>query len=145
VPVDLRARPNLHRASATASDANSTRAQRRSRTGKTITDVMQALVDYDWPGNVRELENAIERAMIASPHHVLQLAKSLASPLQAKPDAGETLEAIEREHIHNVLEACHGTIKGKGQAAERLGLPPSTLRSRMKKLGISRKGRTESS
>ncbi|MFT4513147.1 MAG: DNA-binding NtrC family response regulator, partial [Planctomycetota bacterium] len=40
---------------------------------------MQALVDYDWPGNVRELENAIERAMIASPHHVLQLAKSLAS------------------------------------------------------------------
>jgi len=118
--------------------------QKRARLDKKIEvvpqSVMNALVEYDWPGNVRELENVIERAMILSPAETLLLDESLESParrgvLQA---SSASLEEIDRSHIQDVLEECNWTIKGQGRAAERLGLAPSTLRYRMKKLGIER-------
>jgi transcriptional regulator with GAF, ATPase, and Fis domain len=68
-------------------------------------------------------------------HDVLEITPS--PDLPAAP--AHSLEGVERAHILAVLEACQWRIKGDGQAAARLGLPPSTLRSRMKKLGITRR------
>jgi transcriptional regulator of acetoin/glycerol metabolism len=101
---------------------------------------MNALVEYDWPGNVRELENVIERAMILSTDSTLVLNEVLGSSVgagsfQACPSS---LADVDRAHIIRVLEQCNWTVKGRGQAAERLGLAPSTLHYRMKKLGIQR-------
>ena len=96
------------------------------------------LVRYPWPGNVRELENVIERALIVSADRTLRLDGVLED---VEPGgASQRLQDAERAHILRVLEACGGRLKGRGNAAERLGLKPSTLRSRMKKLGISRRG-----
>jgi PAS domain S-box-containing protein len=119
-------------------------AQKSARLGKEIEevpqDVMDALLEYDWPGNVRELENVIERAMILSPAKTLVLDESLETPARPRPfhSSSESLADVDRAHIVDVLEECHWTIKGAGQAAERLGLAPSTLRYRMNKLGIKR-------
>ena len=110
--------------------------------GKSITEVpkktMEALTAYAWPGNVRELENIIERAVILSPGPTLRVDESFTrvTPGHGRFASVRSLEDIERAHIIAVLEVCGGRIKGKGNAAERLGLNPSTLRSRMKKLGI---------
>ncbi len=103
-------------------------------------------MDYDWPGNVRELENVVERSMIlsAGPNlHVDGLPKSgvpqaAASQRPLGEDAWRTLEAVEREHVTEVCARCGWRISGAGNAAERLGLHPNTLRSRMQKLGIAR-------
>ncbi len=106
-----------------------------------ITDrAMAALQRYDWPGNIRELENVIERALILSPGETLVLdERSLAEPGRGRPESGSTrLEEIERAHILRVLSDCGWRISGKGNAAERLGMNRSTLRSRMEKLGIDR-------
>ncbi|MHC4178797.1 MAG: sigma 54-interacting transcriptional regulator, partial [Planctomycetota bacterium] len=119
-----------------------TKAQ--GRLGKSIRSipsrVMDALVEYDWPGNVRELENVIERAMILSPGTTLVMDQSLVTASHGSGTAGSSsnLEDVDRAHIVNVLEACHWKIKGTSNAADRLGLKPSTLRYRMKKLGIAR-------
>lgn len=118
--------------------------QKKVRLGKQIEDVpnrvMDALIDYDWPGNVRELENVIERAMILSPGKVLILEDFCqpASHKTAYSTHSASLEEVDRTHIISVLEECNWTIKGPGQAAERLELAPSTLRYRMNKLGIKR-------
>ena len=97
-------------------------------------------MEYDWPGNVRELENVIERAMILSPGATLLLNESFAQPGESpRGDApSSNLEAIDRAHIVGVLEDCGWKIKGADNAADRLGFKPSTLRYRMKKLGIER-------
>ena len=101
--------------------------------------VMDALRSYSWPGNVRELENVIERAMIHSPGGTLRLLDDdLETPALRAPGDGGTLGAVERTHIEHVLRECHWRINGVGNAAERLGLHPNTLRFRMKKLGIVR-------
>jgi formate hydrogenlyase transcriptional activator len=111
--------------------------------------VMAALVAYDWPGNVRELQNVIDRALILSRGPLLQVDEALgparagsshlAETATAAPAAATgTLQAAERAHILAVLTACHWVVEGPGQAADRLGLRPSTLRHRMKKLGIHR-------
>jgi transcriptional regulator with GAF, ATPase, and Fis domain len=102
--------------------------------------VMDALCAYAWPGNIRELAHVLERAMILSPGATLTLEHVLGpTPRPALPAApAHSLAGIERTHILAVLDACQWRIKGAGQAAVRLGLPPSTLRSRMKKLGITR-------
>jgi transcriptional regulator with GAF, ATPase, and Fis domain len=119
-------------------------ADRQGQLGKkfeTIPEtVMNALLDYDWPGNIRELENVVERSMILSPGPVLLLAESLALPPQSpRPErASGSLEDVDRAHILDVLEDCKWKIKGRDNAAERLGLTPSTLRYRMRKLGIER-------
>ncbi len=117
--------------------------------GKNITKVsqrsMEALQAYSWPGNVRELENVIERAVILTRGETLEVEESLASSMQQSPsvstdDRGPllTLEEVEREHILKVLEETNRRIEGNSGAAQLLGLRPSTLRSRMQKLGIKR-------
>ncbi len=110
-----------------------------SAQGKTIEQIprrtMDALQRYGWPGNVRELRNIIERATILSPGPTLRVELPASVDLQA---AGMTLEAIERRHIVAVLDEVRWRIRGEGGAAQRLGLKPSTLESRMRKLGIKR-------
>jgi len=108
-------------------------------------DVMQRLVRYPWPGNVRELENIIERAVILTRGTSLQLEESFgigdvgnAGRRGANATAFTRMEDVERAHILQVLEECGWRIKGKSNAAERLGLHPSTLAHRLKKLGIER-------
>jgi transcriptional regulator with GAF, ATPase, and Fis domain len=115
--------------------------------GKTITkiskDAMKALTEYDWPGNVRELENVVERAMILSAGPTLALEGAFAPPGKPRRTDGSpsNLEDVERAHIVGVLEDCDWKIKGGGNTADRLGLKPSTLHFRMKKLGIQRPAR----
>jgi transcriptional regulator with GAF, ATPase, and Fis domain len=101
--------------------------------------VMIALLAYDWPGNVRELQHMLERAVILTRGTDLVLEEdSLVADDQPLPSRVETLEEMERAHILKVLEATGWRVAGKAGAAELLGLPPSTLESRMKKLGITR-------
>jgi len=102
--------------------------------------VMEALQKHSWPGNVRELENVIERGLLRSRGNSLELddtPRAQPSPrgLQSEP---RTLEAIERRHIEETLRRCDWRINGPGNAADTLGLHPSTLRFRMHKLGIRR-------
>ena len=100
--------------------------------------VLTTLEEHPWPGNVRELENVVERALIHSTGDTLTLddAPGLL-PAVASSDSG-TLVSAERRHIENALRRCGWRINGAGNAAERLGLHPNTLRFRMKKLGIRR-------
>jgi formate hydrogenlyase transcriptional activator len=104
--------------------------------------VMDALCAYDWPGNVRELQNVVERALILSRGPVLSVEEVLgvspAGPNAAEDETSEAMQDAERAHILRVLERCQWTVEGSGQAAERLHLKPSTLRNRMKKLGLAR-------
>jgi PAS domain S-box-containing protein len=118
--------------------------------GRSITTIpeplLTVLMEYAWPGNVRELENVIERAVIVSAGPTLKLAEPLQghTPAGASPSPlpaqgpGAKLEEVEREHISRTLQATGWRIQGKGGAAERLGLNSSTLRARMRKLGIRR-------
>jgi DNA-binding NtrC family response regulator len=86
---------------------------------------------------VRELANVIERAVITSPGPVLQISNiAEASPAAAPQKPGKTLEEAEREYITAVLESTNRKIDGPDGAARILGLNPSTLRTRMTKLGI---------
>jgi len=95
--------------------------------------------DYGWPGNIRELENVIERALITSEGEALELS-GFGPALASTGSVGEelTLEEVEREHIRAVLERKDWKIEGPGGAAEVLGLNPSTLRGRMRALGLRR-------
>jgi formate hydrogenlyase transcriptional activator len=103
-------------------------------------DVMDALTAYAWPGNVRELENVIERALIVSPRNELRVDEPfVAAPRAPTPiSSSRRLQDLERDHIGQVLAACGWRIKGQGGAAEQLGMKPSTLYTRMKKLGMTR-------
>jgi transcriptional regulator with GAF, ATPase, and Fis domain len=103
-------------------------------------DVMDALRGHDWPGNVRELENVLQRAIILSKGGVLTL-NGVWTPRSdsiERREEGGTLRDMERRHIARVLGEVRWRIEGAGGAAQILGLKPSTLRSRMIKLGISR-------
>ncbi|MEW6321619.1 MAG: sigma 54-interacting transcriptional regulator [Acidobacteriota bacterium] len=113
--------------------------------GKRVEGISPASLDrlaaYHWPGNVRELANLVERAVVLADGPILELGADLvpAGPARAPgPAPGDTLEDVERRHIKNVLDATGGIVEGPAGAAARLGLNPSTLRSRMKKLGIAR-------
>ena len=110
--------------------------------GKTITSVtpreMENLQRHTWPGNVRELANVIERAVIHTQTETLQVVDRFEPPEQRPPTSAKTLEEVEREHIINVLENTGWRIEGPYGAAKILGLNPSTLRTRMLKLGIQR-------
>jgi PAS domain S-box-containing protein len=119
------------------------------RIGKHIdsvsTETMQRLTGYSWPGNVRELENVLERAIILADGTTLEIpADVLGSPSpkvaaeSPGADSAATLEAMERNHILGVVKQTDWVIDGPRGAAKVLGLHPNTLRSRMKKLGISR-------
>jgi formate hydrogenlyase transcriptional activator len=102
---------------------------------------------YAWPGNIRELQNVLERACVLSPGPVVEILDDLrpmsatgtAPTAPAVPqDAIVTLEESERIHIRQALAATAGRIHGSDGAAALLGINPSTLRSRMKKLGITK-------
>ena len=126
---------------------------------------MDQLAAYDWPGNVRELQNIIERAMVLARGPVLELSpdslrapstgersaagtgsgEAPASVQPSPPPAGATpsatpgpasLEEVRRQHLLSVLESCDWVIEGPRGAAHLLGMHPSTLRSRLKKLGL---------
>jgi PAS domain S-box-containing protein len=111
--------------------------------GKSIESIpqaaMNALMAYDWPGNVRELENVIERAVILTGGTELELGDWLTAATSAGPSRIPTLEELERDHITRVLEATGWRVRGDAGAAALLGLKPTTLEARMKKLGIERK------
>jgi len=103
---------------------------------------MDMLIHYPWPGNVRELKNVIERAMIISQSAVLYVDESLlCSQAHDKGSAlpSTRLKDLELATIHQALDACEWRIDGPLGAAKQLGLHHSTLRSRLKKLGITRK------
>ena len=102
--------------------------------------VLDTLIAHDWPGNVRELENVLERAVITAPDSTLRLLEPLtADTLDVAPRAATTmLVDVERTHILGVLRAMGWRIEGPRGAAAALGLKPSTLRSRMRKLGLTR-------
>ena len=110
------------------------------RMGKTIEiipeRVMIALQNYHWPGNVRELENVLERGVINSSGPKLHLVDELKQPLKDLSISQKPLAAVERDYIVRILEKTHWKVSGKNGAAEILGLNRSTLRARMRKLGI---------
>jgi transcriptional regulator with GAF, ATPase, and Fis domain len=137
------------------------------RIGKRLEGVrrptMQRLVEYPWPGNIRELENVLERAVILATGNVLEIGADLlpvsgpapaarqrpddvpepsnyllAVPLQTADNRQPSLEAVERNYILTVLQQTGWVITGPRGAAGLLKLNPSTLRNRMKKLGITR-------
>lgn len=101
--------------------------------------MMETLQRYQWPGNVRELEHIIERAVILSEGSELESIDGL-SPANAQADneSLQTLEELERTHIVLVLERTNWRVSGDKGAAKILGLNPTTLEARMKKLGITR-------
>jgi len=103
-------------------------------------DSMPKVMRYTWPGNIRELQNVLERAAILARGPVVKIEDAL-DVREPIPDSAEpmgTLNNIERVHILRVLEATHGIIEGPKGAAAILQLNPSTLRSRMQKLGIKK-------
>ncbi|UOE48825.1 sigma 54-interacting transcriptional regulator [Mucilaginibacter sp. SMC90] len=112
---------------------------------KAISGVSKELMDrmstYPWPGNVRELEHFIERSVLLTRGMLITDAEL---PQQVKPTAPgptsrpvlKTIDENERDYILAVLENCHGRIRGAKGAAEIMGLPPTTLHSKMKRLGI---------
>jgi len=130
--------------------------------GRKITHVadetMSRLRAYSWPGNIRELQNLVERAVVLTKGTVLRIEKGVllgsprvvpalgtvaATPAPSPPTAeaqgpGASLQEVERQHIVAVLTETKWKIEGERGAARMLKLQPSTLRSRMKKLGIRR-------
>ena len=128
--------------------------RRMGRHGYTLArEGLTKLTAYHWPGNLRELANVLERAMILAREHrlgpdALDLPQRVgikddtiseenaATPVAPTPAVVQTLETLEREHIRRVLALTNRRIYGKAGAAELLGLKPSTLQSRMKKLGV---------
>jgi transcriptional regulator with GAF, ATPase, and Fis domain len=115
---------------------------RQGRLNRHIThvppDAWEALQQHSWPGNVRELQNVIEGALIHSPTDVLLLREGGLQSATPRADSDTTLTAVDRLHIERVLRDCQWRINGTGNAAEKLGLHPNTLRFRIKKLGIVR-------
>jgi DNA-binding NtrC family response regulator len=114
--------------------------ERMGRPVETIpVAVMERLQRHSWEGNVRELRNLVERALILStgPSLVIELPHESVPSTAFTPEP-LTLDEAERSHILRTLEATRGRIRGQGGAAEQLGVHEATLRSRMKKLGITR-------
>ena len=101
---------------------------------------IKTFLEYDWPGNVRELEHVIERGVIITSGPSFRLAGQLSSSLHvdSKDEPLKDLAAMEREHILRVLQETGWRIEGPSGAASILKLHPSTLRFRIKKLGIRR-------
>jgi transcriptional regulator with GAF, ATPase, and Fis domain len=112
--------------------------------GKPLQDIsaasMERLCRYNWPGNVRELQNIIERMAIVAPGPTLEVHAGLLRQADAEVAAPSTdsLQDVTRNHIARVLKDCRGIIEGPRGAAAILGLKPSTLRYRMKLLGVDK-------
>ncbi|MDA2932797.1 sigma 54-interacting transcriptional regulator [Acidobacteria bacterium AH-259-D05] len=112
------------------------------RIEKTSQETMRRFIDYRWPGNVRELEHMIERGVILSEGSTLEIKDKLLLPSSTLLDQKEkgtlSLQEMERNHIIETLEKTGWVIEGPTGAAKILNLHPSTLRARMKKLGVKR-------
>ena len=104
---------------------------------------MDSLLAYPWPGNVRELRNLIERAMIVGKGPVLEV--DVPIEIASTQQVERTLDEVQRDHILATLVGAEWRIRGPGGAAERLGLRPTTLESRIKKLSIHRPAAVERS
>jgi len=100
-------------------------------------EVIEVLKAHDWPGNIRELQNLLERAVLFSPGSVLRLPLDLMQTVKHNSQTpARTLADAEREHILETLERVNWLIGGQDGAANRLGLPRTTLIYKMRKLGI---------
>jgi formate hydrogenlyase transcriptional activator len=110
--------------------------------GKRIESIgkesLTALQHYSWPGNIRELRNVVERAMISASGPRLAIALPQGSAAAARRSS--KLVDVEREHIRGVLQRTGWRVRGSGGAADALGLKPTTLETRMAKLGLRRPG-----
>ncbi|MGN7721643.1 sigma 54-interacting transcriptional regulator [Chitinophaga sp. 22620] len=115
------------------------------KTGKRITGLsdkaLRSMMEYNWPGNIRELEHLVERSILLTRSNIIEEVPipSLQRKGSAEPAGEERIKTIhenERDHILTVLKKCNGRIWGMGGAAELLNVPPTTLNSKMKKLGI---------
>jgi len=141
--LPLRVPPLRERRSDIPLLANYFLAKFAKATGKQISGIsdqtLERLMAYDWPGNVRELQNVIERAVVLAQEPTTEISEPMFDMNQGleNPDS-EILEDIERTHILRVLENANWVIQGEQGAAQVLGLNPSTLRFRMKKLGIKK-------
>jgi formate hydrogenlyase transcriptional activator len=113
-----------------------------TRLGRTVERIdknsLRLLESYDWPGNVRELENVVERAVVVSRHGTLRIEPDFLGDLPKQRNVGDHLRNEERETIESALRLSHGRISGPNGAANRLGLPASTLEFRIKRLGIDK-------
>jgi len=101
---------------------------------------MERLMAYSWPGNVRELQNVVERAAILATGAVLDVESTfMEAPEVVDPVTipTGTLDNVQRSHIQAVLTKTGGVVEGTKGAAAILGIHPNTLRSRMRKLGIT--------
>jgi len=117
------------------------------KAGKKISGISEAvllkMMAYNWPGNIRELEHLVERSVLLAKGPVIE---DILLPTVEKKDANavaedaalKTIVENERDYILSVLRKCHGRIWGPGAAAEILNINPSTLKSKMKKLGIKK-------
>jgi transcriptional regulator with GAF, ATPase, and Fis domain len=106
-------------------------------------EVLQKLMSYHWPGNIRELEHLIERSVLLEKGTIIEIISLPITPKSVnESNTGEirmkTIHENERDYIISVLKKCKGRIWGPGAAAEILNIPPSTLKSKMKKLGIKK-------
>ncbi|MEO5681303.1 MAG: sigma 54-interacting transcriptional regulator [Chitinophagaceae bacterium] len=113
------------------------------KTGKKVMGISEKVLKkftaYDWPGNIRELEHLIERnILLAKGTHIEDINLPSFTIASAAETRIKTNEENERDHILLVLKKCNGRIWGAGAAAEILNLPPTTLKSKMKKLGIKK-------
>jgi transcriptional regulator with GAF, ATPase, and Fis domain len=113
-------------------------SQRMGRSIETIqTSTMESFKNYYWPGNVRELRNVIERFLITNTNTVFR--GDLRDVENVVPGAQpQRFEEVERNHILHVMDTVGWRVRGEGGAAQILGLKPTTLESRMQKLGIAR-------
>ena len=105
---------------------------------------MDRLIDYDWPGNIRELQNVIERELILCKGEPMSFNSLSPQPARAKEEASSfedgrflTMDQMMIRHIRQSLKMSKGKVDGPGGAAQLLGMNPSTLRARMKKLNIT--------
>jgi len=124
----------------------------RRRTGKNILDVkanaLSKLQNYHWPGNIRELEHVLERSLVMCKGDVLNdiilpgvANRTPTGPQTARnPSELKSMVDFEREYLVSVLKQCNGRMSGKNGAASILGIPASTLHSKLIKLGIKTRG-----
>jgi DNA-binding NtrC family response regulator len=122
-------------------------AKYATKAGKPITGFTNGAINqmknYDWPGNVREMEHLIERQVLIN---TKPLINSIEIPIKEKTITGKdgsrkkikTIDENERDHIFEVLKLCKGKVSGKDGAAKLLGVPATTLNSKMKRLGLGK-------
>lgn len=116
--------------------------QLNKRLGKQLKGLSNKAINqlqaYDWPGNIRELQNVLEREAILSKHAVINLTQPLNRQINPNANLSLSLNSVVKQHIETVLEISNGKVSGTEGAARILGMPESTLRSKMKKLKITK-------